>query len=356
MTTIHDVARLAGVGIGTVSRVINQSSGVKMATREKVQQAIQQLHYKPDLIARSMISKRTDSIGVIASLFTHSFCREVLQGMETSAARLGRQLVLYNVQNTAQRDYYFSELPMYRKVDGIIILSLIPNASDIQGMKVSGLPAVLVDAYSPHLTSLVASREDGVSSVVCGLLQQGHRRIGWIADVSEEKMRWNKANDVFLNIQHLKREEGFIDEPEYLLMEARNGQEGKKVAFQLLSRTDRPTAIFTTSPLLAIGVLEVAQALDIKVPDTLAVIDLNQSEIAEWLELSTIQTPMYEMGEWGVRQLVDDLENATQSAALFTFEMSFVERSTTKHLAKSCEVSHFNESHNLSHNQNLKRN
>jgi LacI family transcriptional regulator len=338
MATIHDVARRAGVGIGTVSRVINQSSSVKVATREKVQQAIQQLHYKPDPIARSMISRRTNSIGVIASFFTHSFCREVLQGMETTAARLGRQLVLYNVQNTAQRDRYFSELPMYRKVDGIIILSLIPEISDIQGLKVSGLPVVLIDAYSPHLTSLVASREDGVSRVVYSLLQQGHRRIGWIADMSEEKMRWNTANDVFLNVQHIKKE-GFINTPEYLLMEARNRQEGKNAAFQLLSCIDRPTAIFTTSPLLAIEVLEVAQALDIKVPDALAVIDLNQSELAEWLGLSTLQMPLYEMGEWAICQLINSLENAIQPTARFTFKMTFVERGTTKHLAKSCEVS-----------------
>ncbi len=332
MATIYDVAQLAGVGIGTVSRVMNQRSHVKMATREKVQQAIEQLHYKPDPIARSMISKRTGSLGVIAPLFKHSFCREALQGMEAAAARLGRHLVLYNVQNTVQRDRYFSELPMYHRVDGIIIFSLIPEESVAQKMKESGLPIVLVDGYSPFLTSLVVNREDGVSRVVKSILQQGHRHIGWIADVSEEKMRWNNANNVPLRFQHAWRGEGFTEEPECLLTNVQHREEARKAVFQMLSRADRPTAIFTTSPLLATVVLEIARALSIKVPDALAIIDFNQSEIAEWLGLSTLQLPMDQMGEWGVRHLVDQIEKPAQSPILHTCELTFVERRTTKHL------------------------
>jgi LacI family transcriptional regulator len=351
MATIHDVARLAGVGIGTVSRVMNQSPGVKTATREKVQHAIEHLKYKPDPIARSMILRRTGLMGVIAPFLTRSFCREVLQGMETAAALLGRQLVLYHVQDTAQRDRYFSDLPMYRKVDGLIILSLTPEDADAQAMREVGLPVVLVDAYSPSLSSLVVKTKDGVSRVVNSLLEQGHRRIGWIADPREEDTVWNTANDVFLGPQHLWGGEGFMVEPECLLAEARNREEGRKAAFQLLSRPDRPTAIVTASALQAVGVLEVAQALDIEVPDALSVVGLNEGDIAEWLGLSTIQSPMHEMGEWGVRQLVDRMENPAQSPALFTFEMTFVERRTTMQLAKSWKVSHHYEDVERKRNQ-----
>ena len=103
--------------------------------------------------------------------------------MEAAAARLEHQLVLYNVRDTAQRDRYFSDLPMYRKVDGIIILSLTPDELEAQGIREIGLPTVLVDAYSPSLTSLAVKREDGVSRVVKSLLRQGHHRIGWITDL-----------------------------------------------------------------------------------------------------------------------------------------------------------------------------
>ena len=338
MATMHDVARIAGVGIGTVSRVVNQSHGVKTATREKVQCAIEQLKYTPDPIARSMISRRTGSIGVIVSLFTHSY-REVLQGMEAAAARLEHQLVLYNLRDTAQRDRYFSDLPMYRKVDGIIILSLAPNEFEAQGMREIGLPVVLVDAYSPFLTSLVVKREDGVSRVVKGLLRQGHHRIGWITDLREENRVWNKANNVFPDVQHFSGEEGFMVEPECILVDARNRQEARTAAFHLLSRTDRPTAIVTASALQAVEVLEVAHALDIAVPDALSVIGFNGGEMSEWLGLSTIQPPTDEMSEWSVRQLVDQMQNPIQAPALLTFEMTYVERHTTTDFARNWEIS-----------------
>ena len=134
-TTINDVARIAGVGIGTVSRVINNNPGVKPATREKVLETIAQLNYKPNPIARSMISKRTGAIGVVVPFFTRPFNTELLRGVEVALARLGKELVLYNVETDTQREHYFSELPMHRKVDGLLILSLPLEDSFALGLK-----------------------------------------------------------------------------------------------------------------------------------------------------------------------------------------------------------------------------
>ena len=126
-------------------------------------------------------------------------------------------------------------------------------------------------------------------------------------------------------------------EPECILVDVQNRQEGRTAAFHLLSCTDRPTAIVTTSALQAVEVLEVAHALDIAVPDALSVIGFNDVEMAEWLGLSTIQSPMDEMSEWSVRQLVDEIQNPVQAPALLTFEMTCVERHTTKDFARSWE-------------------
>src|SRR5438046_10059105 len=123
-TTIHDVARIAGVGIGTVSRVINNSPGVKPATRKKVLSAIAQLHYRPNPIARSMISKRTGAIGVIVPFFTRPYNTELLHGAEIALTQLGKELVLYNVMTDTQSDHYFSELPMHSRVHVLLIISM----------------------------------------------------------------------------------------------------------------------------------------------------------------------------------------------------------------------------------------
>src|ERR1700676_1262513 len=183
--TIHDVARAAGVGIGTVSRVINNSPSVKAVTRQKVQVAIRQLQYKPNPIARSMISKRTGSIGVLVPFFTRPFFMEVLRGIETALAQLGKDLILYNVETDAQRDRYFTDMPMHRKVDGLVILSLTPDDEIAQGMRDMKMPVVLLDAYSSYLTSFVVDNVDGAYQAVKFLIEKGHRRIGFINGIIE---------------------------------------------------------------------------------------------------------------------------------------------------------------------------
>src|SRR5712671_4897621 len=98
--TIHDVARIANVGIGTVSRVINDSPGVKPATQQRVLAAIDALHYSPNLIARSMTSRRTGSIGVIVPFFTRPFFMEVLRAVAAAISQAQRELVLYNIETS----------------------------------------------------------------------------------------------------------------------------------------------------------------------------------------------------------------------------------------------------------------
>src|SRR5260221_14398986 len=140
--TIHDVALEAGVGIGTVSRVVNDSPRVKPETRERVLAAIDKLHYRPDPISRSMISKRTNSLGVIVPFFTRPFFMEVLRGVEAVSGRLGREMVLYNDVADTQRDHYFSELPMHRKSDGLLFVSLTPHDAVARRFKDTELPVV----------------------------------------------------------------------------------------------------------------------------------------------------------------------------------------------------------------------
>src|SRR5579884_110279 len=109
--TIQDVARHANVGVGTVSRVINGNPRVKPATRQRVLDAIKKLDYSPNLIARSMTSRRTDSVGVIVPFFTRPFFSEVLRGVEIAITQAGREFVLYNVLSTSNASPTFANSP-----------------------------------------------------------------------------------------------------------------------------------------------------------------------------------------------------------------------------------------------------
>ena len=306
--TIHDVARIANVGIGTVSRVINDSPGVKPATQQRVLAAIDALHYSPNLIARSMTSRRTGSIGVIVPFFTRPFFMEVLRAVEVTITQAGRELVLYNVQSNDQCDSYFRKLPKQRKVDGLLVISIFPEDAAVAGFKHAGMPVVLVDAYHPLLTSLVVDNVEGAYQAVKCLIEHGHRRIGFINGIIEGDFRFNRANDRLIGLHRAFGEAGLLFEPELALTAEWDRQGGRQAALQLLTRADRPTAIFAASDMHAIGVLEAARSLNIAVPADLSLIGYDGIELSEIMELSTIQQPMRYMGELGAQKLIAQIE------------------------------------------------
>jgi LacI family transcriptional regulator len=330
--TIHDVARIAGVGIGTVSRVINNSAGVRQITREKVLTAIAELNYKPNPIARSMILKRTDSIGVIVPFFTRFFFMEVLKGVETAINALDCELVLYSVETDTQRDHYFAELPMRRKVDGLLALSLTPKDIHIQHFRESDVPVVLIDAYSPQLTSIVVNNVEGAYKAVKYLIEKGHRRIGFINGIIEGNFKFNQANDRLIGLHRAFGEAGLLFEPELVLASEWNRQGGREAALQLMTLPTRPTAIFAASDMLAVGVLEAAKLLNIAVPDELSVVGFDGIELSELLDLTTMQQPMYQMGKLGVYKLMERIKNPQQKPELIRLDTTLVERRTVRHL------------------------
>lgn len=313
--TIQDVARHAQVAVGTVSRVLNESPGVKPATRQRVLTAIQALDYSPNLIARSMTSRRTGSIGVIVPYFTRPFFSEVLRGVEVMITRAGREFVLYNVQSHEQCDAYFRQLPKQGKVDGLLIISLYPDDAIAAGFKRSGLPVVLVDAYHPQLTSLVVNNVEGAYQAVRCLIEHGHRRIGFINGKSEGDFHFNPGNDRFIGLHRALGEAGLLYEPDLVLTAGWNRQGGRQAALHLLSRPDRPTAIFAASDEQAVGVLEAARSLKLAVPGDLSVIGFDGIELSDILELSTVQQPMKYMGELGAQKLLEQIEGAAKGGS-----------------------------------------
>jgi DNA-binding LacI/PurR family transcriptional regulator len=327
--TIHNVAQEAGVGIGTVSRVVNNSPDVKPATRERVLAAIHRLNYKPDPIARSMISKRTNSIGTIVPFFTRPSFMERLRGVEAVTARLGRELVLYNVETSAQRDHFFRELPLHRKVDGLLIISLSPDDAAARRFRELGTPVVLIDAYSPLLTSLVVNNVEGAYQAVKRLIELGHRHIGFINGEIEGNFKFNTANDRLIGLHRALGEAGLLFEPERVLISEWSRKGGKHAALQLLTQQKRPTAIFAASDVQAVGALEAARELGLRVPEQLSVIGFDGIEISELLEFSTMQQPLQEMGELGASKLVELIENPSHPPELIRFDTKFVERRTT---------------------------
>lgn len=330
-TTIYDVAKLAGVGLGTVSRVLNNSPAVKDSTRQRVKAAIRQLDYTPDPIARSMTRGRTDTgtLAVIIPFFTRPFCIEVLRGIEASASRLGYEMVIYNIENDEQRDDYFRRLPMSRKVDGLLIVSLSPKDKFIPNMSRAQIPTILVDAYNPSLTSIVVNNVDGAYYAMKHLLGKGHRRIGFINGEIEGNFKFNQANDRLIGVHRALGEFGIDFEPELVEIASWDRQGGRAASARLLSLKETPTAIFAASDVQALGTLETARTLGLAVPGELSIMGYDGIELSEWLQLTTMQQPMYQMGELGLTLLMEQIENPEKPPELIRLNTELIVRNTT---------------------------
>src|SRR5579875_3078668 len=149
--TIRDLAREAGVGVGTASRVLTGNPLVAAATRARVHAAMERLGYRPSRVARALSQRRTDTLGVLVPLFTRYFYVEVLRGIEVALADSHYALLIRTIERLADRDRAFADPCPPGQADGLLVVSLTPTAEMLGRLAQAGCPAVLVDSADPRL-------------------------------------------------------------------------------------------------------------------------------------------------------------------------------------------------------------
>ncbi|MCS7039221.1 MAG: LacI family DNA-binding transcriptional regulator, partial [Anaerolineae bacterium] len=181
--TIRDVAKRAGVGVGTVSRVLNNHPAVSPATREAVEAAIAELNFSPNPSARRLSSGKSYTIGIVLPFFTLPSFVERLQGVVAALEDTPYDVVIYNVETVERRNQYLRELPQRKHLDGLLIVSL--PLSDEEGERIarSGLPTVLIDSDHPALSRVVIDDVYGGMLATRHLLELGHRKVAYVSDM-----------------------------------------------------------------------------------------------------------------------------------------------------------------------------
>lgn len=301
--TIRDVAKHAKVGVGTVSRVLNNSPSVTVETRQKVLAAIEELDYRPNPIARQLSTGRSLTIGVILPHLTMPSYVERLRGVQRALADTKYDLVLFSVENPHQRDSLFDDFARTSRMDGIIIISLPPTDKQAERFAKSHIPTVLVDAYHTDLCSIVTNDIEGGQKVTEYLIRLGHHKIAFLGDYLETpfhpSMRYR-----YQGYRESLDKAGipFIDD--YLVEGHNDRTTARRLARQLLSLDDPPTAIFAGCDTQAIGVLDTAHAMGIRVPEDLSLIGYDGIRDAEYLNLTTIEQHLFNSGIEGVQLLI----------------------------------------------------
>jgi len=330
--TIRDVAKAAGVGVGTVSRVLNNHPSVRESTRKKVEGAIRALNYHPHTIARQLSLGKTTNIGVVAPFFIRPASVERLRGVETILAEHKYDLVLYNVETRERRDQLFETLPRGDMFDGLLIFTLSPSDEAAQRLLNGRVPVVLVDAHHPSLSRVVIDDVQGGYMATRHLIDLGHERIAYISDILESPFEHVGASSLrYQGYRQALADAGIPFRSEYYRQDQHGVPQARKMAYELLSLHKPPTAIFAASDTQAIGVLQAAHERGVAVPDQLSVIGFDDIEIAEFLKLTTIHQPLFTSGVEGAVLLFQCMENpqAMKDPKEIPLPLRLIERATT---------------------------
>jgi LacI family transcriptional regulator len=307
MTTIQDVAREAGVGVGTASRAISGNPHVADATRARVIAAAERLDFRPSPIARAFSRGRTQTLEVIAPLIVQHFYVEVLRGIEQALAS-DYALLIRTIEQRTDRDRVLREQDVRGRVDGALLVSLNPTRGLIGRVTRAALPLVLIDAEHPRLASVAVDHAAGAALAVRHLVSLGHRRIALVNHL-EDPFAPAYPDARHSGYRAALAEAGLQPRLEYEHVTDFTPAAGAEALRALMALPEPPTAVFAGSDSQALGILEAARQVGRRVPEDLAVVGYNDIEVAAFLGLTTIHIPMRELGRYGVELLLEAIDN-----------------------------------------------
>ena len=329
MSTIASVAALAGVGVATVSRVLNDSTAVSGSTRMRVLEAIEALDYEPSAAARALSTGRTSTIGVLAPFFTEPSVVERLRGVTRRLASSGYQVTLFDVELPEHGDATLRSLAVKGRVDGLLVVSLPPTKAQLERLEAAGVPVVLVDRRLEGATAVFTDDEAGGRLATEHLLRLGHERIAFVGDTENGPFGFTSSEARRRGYEAALRAAGVAVHPEYLRTGPHRRDAARVAAGELLGLAVPPTAIFAASDTQALGVLEAAGFEGFSVPGDLSVIGFDDLEVAPYVGLTTVHQPLEDSGRRGIERLVGALDGDDTELHEERFDLELVVRRTT---------------------------
>ena len=313
--TIKDIALRADVSYATVSRALNNKPGVRESTRRRILQLAEQMSYTPNAIARGLVKKQTQTLGLILPDITNPFYPEVARGIEEGAAERGFSIFLCNMNWERSRQAHYLRLLAEKRVDGII-LAPIDNEVEALERRITGMIPIVYVSNAPVGTQhsfVVIDNVLGGFVAAEHLIQAGYRKIGFVGSTEdsltiEERLQGYR--------QALKKY-GVPVEQKYIQLGEFKEEAGYKIIRSMIAGGDFPQAVFAENDLLAIGVLHGVKASGLSVPEDVAVVGFDDIPVASYpeVQLTTMSQPTYEMGKKSVEILLEQIEASGQPPA-----------------------------------------
>jgi len=329
--SIKDVAARAGVSPTTVSHVLNDSPGKRITedTRARVRKAADELGYRASDVARSLRLQRSQLLALVSDhIATTPHAGRIILGAQEAASKRGWLLLLVNSGGDPETEAAEIRALRQRQVDGFIYATMYHREVTLPD-QLDGVPTVLLDARmgDPSVASVVPDEALGGQTAAQVLIDAGHRCIGFINNVDDIPATRGRLAGFRMAMER----SGLAVDDSLIVAEVSVAEGGYRAGRVLLSRTDRPTALFCFNDRMAMGVYQAASELGLRIPGDLSVVGFdNQELIADGLRpgLTTIELPHHEMGVWAVDALIDRIESPDTEPAQIELPCPLVVRAS----------------------------
>ncbi len=307
MATIHDVAKRAGVAPITVSRVINNSGYFSDGTRDRVEKAVAELGYVPNLLARSLRSKRTHTIALILTDITNPHFTTCARGVEDAASEAGFTVIFCNTDESESKEERYLRVLLQKQVDGFLLVPAQSKLGAIDLIHQHGEPVVVLDRRVPSESVDIVRCDSvgGANELIRMLISLGHRQIA----VLSGPRGVSTAEDRVEGYRWAMQEAGIEVQENYIFFGEFNRKGGYEMARQALSLHPRPTALFAANNFITIGAMQAVQESGLNIPADIALVgfdDLSPAEIFSPF-LTVASQPAYEIGYKATQLLIERL-------------------------------------------------
>ncbi|MFC6652751.1 LacI family DNA-binding transcriptional regulator [Paenibacillus rhizoplanae] len=328
--TIKDVAQKANVSIATVSRVLHNLGGYSDQTKQKVDQAIKELKYQPNAIARGLINKRTQTIGVLFPDVSSSFSSDLLHGISEYVHEHNYSVIVCNTDQDGKRTLKYLQLLREKQVDGIIFSSEVLKQEYYDMLESMNVPVVLVSSRTDYANVPYVKVDDyqAAYDAVYYLITKGHRSISMISGTKGDPIAGTPRVEGY---RKALEAHGIAFDSRYLVYGDFSYDSGCRAMEVLLRRTPEATAVFAASDEMAIGALSVVTKHGMNVPEDISIMGYDDLRLARMVNppLTTVRQPLYDIGMTASGKLIGMIETGEPAESQICTH-SIVERQTVR--------------------------
>ncbi|WP_336771369.1 LacI family DNA-binding transcriptional regulator [Paenibacillus sp. MMO-58] len=308
--TIYDVAKEAGVSIATVSNAINGKGNVSKKRREQIFKIMEQMNYQPNVNASALMGKKTYTLGLLIPDISNPFFSEIARAIEDQAHQLGYSVIMCSTDNKDERVERYIALLEQKNVDGILIGTGVDNLDILTNLQARKIPIVMISREASALEVDTVVADDYVGGLMAAqhLIEMGHTRIA----ILSEQLKVSSARERIRGFKQGLQDRQISFDDRNLVICDYMVEEGRRGAGELLGRGDRPTAIFCCNDVLAIGAMQEARSLGIKVPEELSIVGFDDTILAAVVDppLTTVAQPIASMAKQAFQLMISNLDEA----------------------------------------------